>query len=168
MKLGIDLAREGTPPLFCESALVTSRFPDSAKASTSQRTRWEHGHLGMILREVPAMIVAAGKRRDIRLLGLALDLAVPPLALLAGLLVLDWLLSFAIRILGGGASLLAAVSVVLLLFFAAVLLAWRLRGRDLVRSLELLSIPWYVLAKIPLYIGFLVRRQKAWIRTDRE
>jgi len=28
-------------------------------------------------------------------------------------------------------------------------------------------VPWYILVKIPLYVRFVFRRQRAWIRTDR-
>jgi cellulose synthase/poly-beta-1,6-N-acetylglucosamine synthase-like glycosyltransferase len=168
MKLGIDLACRGAAPVFCDRALVTSRFPDSAAATGTQRTRWEHGHIEMILREVPAMLRAALARRDARLLGLALDLAVPPLALLAGLLALDWLLSLGGWLLGGGASALLLASLLMVAFFAAVFAAWAKRGRDLVALSELLSAPWYIVAKLPMYLRFIVRRQKDWVRTDRK
>ena len=168
MKLGIDLACRGYAPVFCERALVTSRFPDSAAATGTQRTRWEHGHIEMILREVPAMLRAALARRDVRLLGLALDLAVPPLALLAGLLALDWVLALGGWLAGGGAAALALASSLLAAFFAAVFAAWAKRGRDLVALSELLSAPWYIAAKLPMYLRFIVRRQKDWVRTDRK
>jgi cellulose synthase/poly-beta-1,6-N-acetylglucosamine synthase-like glycosyltransferase len=168
MKLGIDLACRGYAPVFCDRALVTSRFPDSVAATGTQRTRWEHGHIEMILREVPAMLRAAAARRDARLLGLALDLAVPPLALLAGLLALEWLVSLAGWLVGGGASALILASLLAATFFIAVFAAWAKRGRDLVALSELLSAPWYILAKIPMYLRFIVRRQKDWVRTDRK
>jgi cellulose synthase/poly-beta-1,6-N-acetylglucosamine synthase-like glycosyltransferase len=168
MKLGIDLAIAGTAPVFCERAVVTSRFPDSVAASGTQRTRWEHGHIEMILREGPPLLRAALARRDVRLLGLALDLAVPPLALLAGLLALDGLLSLAAWLLGGGAAAWGWAAALLSAFFCSILLAWAARGRDLVRLTELLAVPWYIVAKVPIYLRFIVRRQKDWIRTDRK
>ncbi len=171
MKLGIDLAGRGTAPVFCDRALVTSHFPDSVAATGTQRTRWEHGHLEMILREVPAMLGLALARRDRRLLGMALDLAVPPLALLAGLLGLDWGLALGGRLLGGagtGTLALGLATLALVAFVCAVLLAWAVRGRDLVRLGELLAVPWYIVAKLPMYVRFIVRRQKAWVRTDRK
>lgn len=168
MKLGIDLASHGRAPVFCDRALVTSRFPDSAAATGTQRTRWEHGHLEMILHEVPAMLRTALARRDLRLLGMTLDLAVPPLTLLTGLLGLDWLLALTGRLLGGPGIVLALASTLLCVFLGAVLLGWVIRGRDLVRLTELLAIPWYILAKVPLYLRFIVRRQKDWVRTDRK
>ena len=168
MKLGIDLALRGSAPVFCDDALVTSRFPDSTAASGTQRTRWEHGHIEMILREGLPMLRTALARRDVPLLGMALDLAVPPLALLAGLLGLDWLLSLAGRLLGGSGLPLALTSILLGLFFVSILLAWAARGRHLVRLSELLVVPWYILAKVPIYLRFIVRRQKDWVRTDRK
>ena len=168
MKLGIELAKTGRAPVFCERALVTSAFPDSAAASTTQRTRWEHGHLEMILREVPSMLARAVARGDRRLLGLALDLAVPPLALLAGLLALDAGLALAAWACGAGTAPVVAAAALLGAFLLAVLTAWFARGRDLVRFTELMSVPWYVAAKLPVYLRFIVRRQRAWVRTDRK
>jgi len=168
MKLGIDLALRGTAPVFCERALVTSWFPETAAASGTQRTRWEHGHLEMILREVPTLLRLAAARRDERVLGLALDLAVPPLALLAGLLAMTWLLALAAWALGGTALVLALASTLLATFLVAVLCAWHARGRDLVRLRELLAVPWYVAVKLPIYVRFIVRRQRDWVRTDRK
>ena len=168
MKLGIELAKGGQAPVLCESALVTSRFPDSAAATTTQRTRWEHGHLEMILREVPPMLARALARADGRLLGLALDLSVPPLALLAGLLLVDGGLGLAAWFIGGFAAPLALAAGLCGAFLAAVLGAWTVHGRDLVRFRELMSVPWYIAAKLPVYLRFLVKRQRAWVRTDRK
>jgi cellulose synthase/poly-beta-1,6-N-acetylglucosamine synthase-like glycosyltransferase len=168
MKLGIDLAVAGAAPVFCDRALVTSQFPDSLAASGTQRTRWEHGHIEMILRELPRLLRAALARRDARLLGLALDLAVPPLALLAGLLALDGVLAIVGWLLGGGAAALAWAALLLCTFAGTILLAWAFRARDLVRLAELLMVPWYIVAKLPIYLRFIVRRQKAWVRTDRK
>jgi cellulose synthase/poly-beta-1,6-N-acetylglucosamine synthase-like glycosyltransferase len=168
MKLGIELAKTGQAPVFCARALVTSQFPDSAVASTTQRTRWEHGHLEMILREVPAMLARALARGDRRLFGLALDLSVPPLALLAGLLVLDAVLALAAWSCGAGSGPIAVAGVLLAAFLLSVLTAWFVRGRDLVRFAELMSVPWYIAAKLPVYVRFIVRRQRAWVRTDRK
>ena len=168
MKLGIDLASRGLAPVFCDRALVTSRFPDSAAAAGTQRTRWEHGHLEMILREVPTMLRIAAGRRDAPLLGMALDLAVPPLALLAGSVALAWLLALAGWLLGAGALAVVVTSSLVAAFGVAVLFAWAAQGRDLVRFGELLAVPWYILAKLPLYVRFLVRRQRDWVRTDRK
>ena len=168
MKLGIDLAIGGRPPVFCPEALVTSQFPESAAATKTQRTRWEHGHLEMILREVPGMLAAAGRQGDRRLLGLALDLCVPPLALLAVVLVVATLLAGAVAWWAEDAAIAIVHGLLLAVFVLAALLAWGARGRDLVRLTELLSIPLYIAAKLPLYLRFIIRRERRWVRTDRD
>jgi cellulose synthase/poly-beta-1,6-N-acetylglucosamine synthase-like glycosyltransferase len=168
MKLGIALGIAGRPPVFCADALVTSRFPDTAAATKTQRTRWEHGHLEMILREVPGMLAAAWRQRDGRLLGMALDLCVPPLALLAAALLGATGLAALVSWRAEDGTLLSLYVFLLAVFVATALLAWRARGRDLVRLVELLSIPLYVAAKLPLYARFVFRREKRWVRTDRD
>ncbi len=168
MKLGIALASRNMAPVFCDRALVISFFPESSAASGTQRTRWEHGHLEMILREVPAMLRLAVARRDRQLFGLALDLAVPPLALLAGLLALTWALALAAWLLGGAALVPLLASSLLAIFLATILAAWHVRGRDLVRLHELLAVPWYIASKLPMYVRFILRRQRDWVRTDRK
>jgi hypothetical protein len=37
-----------------------------------------------------------------------------------------------------------------------------------VRGRELLALPWYVMAKIPLYARLFTQRQSEWIRTRRD
>lgn len=168
MKLGIDLALAGLPPRFCPEAEVSSVFPDSAAASTSQRTRWEHGHLGMILYALPRLLRRAFTRGDAACLALALDLAVPPLALLVVLLAAVMGLSMVVVLLGlaEGPAVLAALGALLLLM--AVSAAWLGWGRSVLPFAALLSVPFYVLAKLPLYLKFLTRRQQEWVRTDRD
>ncbi len=168
MKLGIDLGLRGQAPVFCADALVTSAFPDSAGATRTQRTRWEHGHLEMILREVPPMMKSAVGRRDGRMAGMALDLCIPPLALLAASLLLSTLLAVGVSMWMETPALAWLHGVLLGMFSLAALLAWVVRGRDLVRLSELLAIPLYVAAKIPLYFRFVWNRQKQWVRTDRD
>jgi cellulose synthase/poly-beta-1,6-N-acetylglucosamine synthase-like glycosyltransferase len=168
MKLGIDLACAGQAPVFCATALVTSSFPEAAAATRTQRTRWEHGHLEMILREVPAMVSRGLARGDTRLIGMALDLCVPPLALLAAALIGTTAVAALLRVISTGPALLWMHGALLGVFVFSALLAWAVRGQDLVRFRELLSIPLYIGAKLPIYLRFLIRRQKQWVRTDRD
>ncbi len=82
MQLGLDLAAAGCPPRFCPEARVRSEFPSGRKAAAGQRTRWEHGHLQTLFRQAPRLAAAALLRRRLDLLGLALELSVPPLSML--------------------------------------------------------------------------------------
>jgi Glycosyltransferase like family 2 len=169
MQLGLQLARAGHAPVFCEEARVTSRFPDSAQAGAAQRARWEHGHLGLIGEQLPPLLVAAWAARDARLAAMALDLAVPPLALLVMLVGAACALAVLLAVLGGPLAPLLAAAGLLALLTVAVLAAWAGWGRDLLSPLDLLGLPAYALRKLGLYRRFFsTRRQKDWVRTDRE
>ena len=165
--LGLDLARLGFAAEFCAQARVTSYFPPSAEGTKTQRARWETGHVTTILRRVPALIWEAILTRNVQLLALALDAAVPPLALQAVALLAIFIASLA----GGtqgfhGALAVSAVAIVL--FFISVILAWHRAGRDSVTFLQLAAVPVYVLTKLPLYAQILSGKRISWIRSKRD
>lgn len=168
LKMGLDLCRLGRPPLFCPQAQVVSDFPVSEEGLASQRTRWEHGHLGVILAEVPRLLAESVRRGDRALLALTLDLLVPPLALLTLLVLLALSLAGFWLLLGGQGAPLALAFVLALAMGGTVLLAWWRCGRDLLALGTLLYTPVYVLKKIPLYLGFVVKRQVEWVRSRRD
>ena len=62
--------------------------------------RWEKGHIGMILTEMPRFFYMAIWRRNLGLFALTLDLVVPPLSLLV-LLVIGMLLVTGVAVLLG-------------------------------------------------------------------
>ncbi len=168
LKLGLDFAAAGSPPLLSPTSLVTSVFPANAEGVQSQRTRWEHGHLGMILSDGPKYLLQSLRERNIHLLALVLDMAVPPLALLTLLvsllvglgLVAIWLTSALYP------WLFAVIN--LLLLAVAVLLAWLFYGRHILSFRHLAFAPLYALAKVPLYLKFLFKRQVDWVRSKRD
>ncbi|MES2227568.1 MAG: glycosyltransferase family 2 protein [Pseudomonadota bacterium] len=168
MQLGLDLAAAGAPPLFCPQALVSSVFPGDAEGARAQRTRWEHGHLAVIARVGPRLLVRALARRDARLAGMALDLMVPPLAALvlalgAGLLIdAGWWLAV------GDARPMGVALAATILLGAGVMAAWWRDGRNIVALRELLGLPLYVAAKIPVYVRLFTKRQVEWVRTRRD
>ncbi len=168
LQLGIDLARSGAYPLFCPQALVTSQFPSTDDALRHQRTRWEHGHVGTLLSRAPPLLGEGLRRRDPALVAMALDLCIPPLALFVLTLGLTILASLAAWLLGGSGAALALGLAGGAGLVASVLLAWWVHGRHLVRWSELLTVPLYVLAKLPIYAALLLRRKTAWIRTRRD
>ena len=168
MKLGIELALQGTPPLFLPEARVTSVFPTSDAVATGQRTRWEHGHLAMILGEAPRLLARAFAAGDLRALGLALDLMVPPLALLLLLLLGMTGVAGVAALAGFSAQPLCLSLGGVGLFTVAVAFAWLGWGRNVLSLGDLAAVPFYVLAKVPLYLKFWTRRQKEWVRTDRK
>jgi len=168
LKLGLELAEQGRAPRFCPEARVTSVFPSSSEGVRSQRTRWEHGHLGMLLQYGPRGLLKSLATRNAELLALVLDLGVPPLALLTLLVLASCGFGLALWGLTGAAlpGLLALANLGLLV--AAVLLAWLRYGRGILSLGSLAYAPVYALGKIPLYLGFLVRRQAEWVRSRRD
>jgi cellulose synthase/poly-beta-1,6-N-acetylglucosamine synthase-like glycosyltransferase len=106
LKLGLDLAAAGHPPLFGPSARITSQFAASARGADTQRRRWEQGHIVTILKLAPRLLYLAISRGKLGLLALTLDLIVPPLSLLAVLLVLMFVISGIAAALGLGSTAL--------------------------------------------------------------
>lgn len=169
LKLGLDLAAGGHPAVFCPDACVTSRFPVSAEGAKNQRQRWEYGHIGLIVHEMPRLIGLALMRRNFALLVLALDLAVPPLTLFALLLVASFGLSAPAFVLGISYAALAISTASLLGFGLAIGAAWWGYGRDVVSGRDLLQLWSYATGKLPLYIRGITRgRNMTWVRTARE
>ena len=169
VQLGADLALRGRPPLFAPQARVTSMFPDSDDAAASQRRRWEHGNLALMFAHGPRLIAAGLRRADARLLALAADLMVPPLALLVQLQLGLALLGALAWWLGASALPLAISAGALALLVLSILAAWRLAGRDIIALSELLlTAPAYALRKLPMYAAFLWKRQSTWVRAKRE
>ena len=164
MKLGVDFSRMNKAPLFLPEALLTSVFPPTAEATNTQRTRWEHGHLSMILTEAPSLFFEAIKTKNSQMLGLALDLIVPPLVALV-------LSSIAILIVSFVCSIKLALvlsTILLLTLVSAVLLAWGVFGRNIISFKQLCYAPIYALVKIPIYIKFFLNRQVEWVRSKRD
>lgn len=164
LKLGLDLARAGTAPLFCPEALVSSEFPASNEGVSGQRERWEHGHLGTILSEAPRLLWHGLTRLDGNSLTLALDLGVPPLALLTLMVAGVWFVSLA----SGAWIAFAMASVAAALLVTSMLLSWARYAKGVISLRSLAFAAVYVLWKIPLYARFLVSRRLNWVRAKRD
>jgi hypothetical protein len=169
LKLGLDLAIAGHSPKFCPTARVNSTFAPSAKGAEIQRKRWEQGHVGMILTEAPYLVWMGLSRANLGLLALALDLAVPPLSLL-GLLVAGMFAASALAALFDISYAPLILSTIILIGFAlSVFLSWLKYGRDVLPFRAVLSIPVYVLYKLPIYRYILSGKAAAqWTRTHRD
>ncbi len=168
MKLGLDLTIAGYPPVFCPDAKVTGCLPQYDRAAETQRTRWEHGHLQSILTYVPVLVKASLQKRRIDLLALALDLCVPPLSLLVVLWIGSTLGSLMAAFLGASWIPVGILAIAGLVLMSAILVAWAKFGRVDLPLRELLAVPFYILWKVPLYLKFLIRPQKTWVRTERD
>ncbi|NER28480.1 MAG: glycosyltransferase [Symploca sp. SIO1C4] len=167
MQLAVDLSIAGYPPIYCQQAQVTGRLMKDSSA-TSQRSRWEHGHIEMLLVEFPRTLAAAIRQRSFDLLALALELSVPPLSLL----VMAWIAGTGVALLATalGAAWVPALILLVegLLMLISIVLGWVKFCRDDLPVLTFLAVPFYLLWKIPLYIAFFVQPQYRWLRTERD
>lgn len=168
LKLGIDLAGAGTPPLFCPEARVTSCFPATERGFADQRRRWEHGHLAMIIGIAPRLFARVLVRSHPGALALAIDLCVPPLALLMLLVFALFTGSMMFFAITKSALALGLATIALAMSAAAVLLAWHRYGRGVISLRDMACSPFYALQKVPLYLKFMSKRQNEWVRTKRD
>ena len=168
VKLGLELDRNGHPPMLVPTAVVWSD-PAPQETTLVQRQRWEGGFLAMATRTAPAALGRSLRRGDLRGLWAALDLCVPPLTLLL-------LLNLAALLLGAGMTWVSEaqwwpLALHATLFAAAGLalaLAWWREGRQFISLGGLLQIPLYVAWKIPMYLGLSRKGSpNEWLRTGR-
>jgi hypothetical protein len=164
----IDLALAGYPTRFCPSAFVFSSLPEGRDSALTQRRRWEHGNLSVLLAKGPRLLAKGLFGARPALVSLGLDLFVPPLALLA----LAWfggaVLTGAAAGLGGAGGPLG-ITVVSGALLVGTVVAGSVRFQGAAKTASLLvAIPAYVLWKVPLYAAYILRREQRWIRTSRE
>jgi cellulose synthase/poly-beta-1,6-N-acetylglucosamine synthase-like glycosyltransferase len=167
LQLGIELARGGRPPRYCTGAMVSSEFPTSSEGLRSQRTRWEHGHLQSILTDGPRLLLQAVVRWDPALAAMAVDMSVPPLALLAMLIAAAWAMSLLLALIVRQSLPLLVATGAALLFGAAVMVSWGRFGRRTVSGRDLALAAVYAICKLPLYLRFLLKPQSKWVRSKR-
>lgn len=164
--LGIELARAGHAAGLVEGAAVSSA-PAPPDVALIQRTRWEHGFLDTVRRSALPLLWSGLRRGSRAELLLAGHLLVPPLALLlmlagavlATTVVLGWF--------GAGWAPAATLAVAVAAALGVTTAAWVHGGRRWLKGSALLKAPLYVLWKLPIYLGFLRKRETVWRRTPR-
>jgi hypothetical protein len=165
----IELRLAGVRPAYVPAARVAGPVPHGYRGMRGQRVRWEGGRWHVVRTRLPQLLGHA-LRRDPRVLDAALDLAVPPLGLLA------------MGTLAGGAVTAVAVALHLapawtaspwLLAVAAltgfVVLGLRSAGAPASLWLALLESPrflvWKVLTYATIVVGFDPHRWERSART---
>ncbi len=169
MKLGVDLAERHLAPKFCPEAFVTSEFPLNEEGASSQRKRWEHGHMSMILQEGLPLLFKGIKSFNFEMIAMALDLCVPPLALLFLISGVFALLSTLLFLITESFWPWAAGIMQFFMLGIFVLVAWIKHGTRIISLYQLLIYaPVYALSKIHLYAKFFINRQIEWVKTKRD
>ncbi len=168
MKLGLDLAEKGFAPLFFPFVVGTSEFPQTEKGTETQRQRWVQGHIGMIA-AIPKLLLSAVVHRNLELLVLLLDLAIPPLSLLGLLIASSVVVDLAAAIVFGTSTATVAISVAnCVAFAAAIVFAWLKFGREVISPVRFVLLGPLVVRKFVLYSQMVLGRTvSGWVRTDR-
>jgi cellulose synthase/poly-beta-1,6-N-acetylglucosamine synthase-like glycosyltransferase len=169
---GLALGRGGVRVVAVVDAHVLGEMVSGAKASESQRRRWEEGRQQLKREVLPGLLKDALRTRSALLFDLAMDLLVPPLStvglLTVGVLVLGvaravwcWRLGLPVD----GVSIAAVLPTLLLSLY--VVRGMQLSGLGWGSVVVLFKAPAYVLWKLSLKL-----RGKStggtWVRTARE
>lgn len=167
MLLGLDLAIMGSSPRFFRDVSVKSYFPASERGQAQQKQRWMHGHFALINSHVPRLFYQALKRRELSLLALAADLAVPPLGVLA---VANFaLLAMSLTLMAESQAIvpltIAAIECALFAFFLGI--AWHLCGRDVIGLKELRQLPRHIIMVLCSASNLVRGRRALWTRAER-
>ena len=166
--LGLQLAYAGHPPTFCPEARIDGHVPKEWGTLVQQRRRWEQGYLESILTNAPKMTLRSITSFRPGLFWAAFDLCIPPLALLG----IAWAAMTAIAIIAAwfGASYLPAILLGsgAILMGCSLVFGWLIHCRDKVPAQAILAMPWFLVRKVAIYVSLLLKREKVWLRTDRD
>ena len=167
LQLAIDLAADGTPPHFCAAARVFSDFPTGERAATAQQTRWLWGVVRAAA-QAPRLVIAAVRHRQPSLVGLAAELAVPPLTMLFALWALALVVAGLVGAVGHEWRPLVVAAGGLGACALAIVAAWLRFARDRVPASVVLGAPLYALPALRAAVVALARRRQSWNRTERD
>ena len=166
--LGLELAYAGHPPTFCPEARIDGHVPKEWGTLVQQRRRWEQGYLQSIVSNAPKMVLKSITSFRPGLLWAAFDLCIPPVALLG----IAWgVLAVCAFLMGwlGGAWLPAILLGLGAAFMgASLVLGWLVHCRDKVPAKAILAMPWFLVRKVAIYASLLFKREKVWLRTERD
>ena len=166
LALGIELTRQGRKPYLVEDAHVRSA-PADMRDALDQRKRWEHGFLDTLRRYALPVLAGGIRRGSLAEMLLGLHLLVPPLALAMMFAVAVVVLLGLLTLAGASGLPFIALSALFALSCMLVIAAWLSGGRPFLSGSALLRAPLYILWKLPIYAGFLLKPQTKWTRTPR-
>ncbi len=167
LMLGVESALGGAAPLFDPRARVLGAA-SSDKGTAVQRRRWESGFFQVAGDHAGPLLARAIRVGRPALAWLALHLMTPPLIPLIALDVVATMLLALLWAVGAiGGALPGTMAVLTLAAGIAVFVALAAH-----RQLALLGgwrdVPRYMIWKLGVSLAALIRRERTWIRTDRD
>jgi cellulose synthase/poly-beta-1,6-N-acetylglucosamine synthase-like glycosyltransferase len=161
------LGEAGHRVYYAHEAHVYGEMVSSAKASQSQRQRWERGRAALARTRGLPLLPQAIARRDPILLDLAVDILLPPLSTLAVGIALGLGLASGLGYLLGQPISLRIWLANLLALVLYVLRGWSLSGTGARGLVDLACAPFYVAWKLWMRLRQ-PARPREWVRTTRE
>lgn len=166
LMLGVDSSLAGAPPLFDPAATVIGTV-SSERGTEVQRRRWESGFFQVAGDHAGALFGAAVRLRRPGLGWLGLHLLTPPLVPLLALDLIAVAMLAALQFAGIGTAALILLGVLTALAAVVALGSLLAHGRrDLLRGIH--AAPAYIVWKLGVSAAALLRRERRWIRTDRD
>jgi cellulose synthase/poly-beta-1,6-N-acetylglucosamine synthase-like glycosyltransferase len=168
IRLGLELSQRGAHTLLVEHSSVWSPHAE-ANTTLTQRSRWEGGYLALARRTAPGLLLDGLRQVSLTKIVKALDLTIPPLALLTlyNVAALALFTTFAVTSFTGWTPTLLLASVNAMNALALLIVWWR-EGRAFLTPGALLRIPLYALWKVPMYLGLIRKGAPSdWVRTER-
>jgi len=160
----ILLTTAGERVQFVPAARVLGQVEEQASTARSQRTRWERGRMTLAAAWIPRLLTQPGRCGAWPRIEAAIDLAVPPLALLAIWLTVGSVASLLLMQPAVAATGLIALGFLLLLTLEGMWLA----GVPWGHLWALVHVPSYLAWKMSLYLNPSFWREARWVRTRRE
>lgn len=169
LEFSVDLRLAGFRPVYASSALVCGPLPTRGKAAGKQQLRWEGGRFHVVRTRLPRLVAAIVRDRRWSLIDAAIDLAVPPLGILALGAVIGTTVSAATVALGWTPTWILAPW---LIAFASVptfvLAGFVSAGAPRATYRSLLLAPWFVMTGLVNRLRLLHDlRATTWERTER-
>lgn len=163
LEFSLMLVQDGVRVHYAPEATVAGDMPSSRVNAAAQRVRWEGGRLRMVRAWLPRLLRAWFRRPSLLMLDAVLDLATPPLSLLATTLLCLTGLGLAAHSAAAWFAL-GALGVCT----AHVLCGLAQTRAPLSLWTALALAPLYVLWKLTVAAAALTRRRLVWNRSFRE
>ncbi|WP_158525369.1 glycosyltransferase [Glaciecola sp. KUL10] len=166
LELGLNLTKAKEEVFFFDEPSVYSYFPENEVGLETQRKRWEHGHMAIVLK-MPKVILKAIFKLNLPLALKALDAAIPPTVLWLATSILVIIISLVASYwLGFGLFFIS--SLITLTMLGLLFLIWVKLGTKILPARQLSGALNFVLSKFGVYKSFIKNREKEWKRTNRD
>jgi 1,2-diacylglycerol 3-beta-glucosyltransferase len=165
MEYSLLLLQDNINVHYNPDAIVRSDMVTSGKNASSQRNRWEEGRFSLIKNNGMQLLKSYFSTGKMSYIIFFAEMALPPLALLVLLFAFGTLAAF-MFLQNGWITTVIIWWLILILYVVSGQLQ---RKAPLSTWIVLLTAPFFILWKIPLYISMIFsKKTNEWVRTTRE